>query len=368
VSERRFRFARATLEDEPEIRRLVGSVAMPGAVSVRFEREPDYFLGTTVQGQPCDVLIARQVSDGALAGVMVRASRPVYLDGREARVTYLGQIRIAPRFQGRWLMQRAALEAVRLRDRSEPYMGVIASDNPIALGTISGRRPPASAQVAQIARLRSLAFLTHRWPGPRHPRLPVTACDLETLGDVIAFLQRHGPSRQLFPVVDRETLLDGSSYRDLRPRDLLVAWRGREIAGVLGSWDQSGYKQEILADEGPRLRRIRPAYDLMARAIGARRLPRTGERLRTAFGALRCTADEDPDVLAALLRAARERARRQGQAFLLVGFDANEPLLRTLGRPLAVAYESDVFLGRFPGDQAPLRLDGRLVHVEVGAL
>ena len=64
----------------------------------------------------------------------------------------------------------------------------------------------------------------------------------------------------------------------------MVAWRDGGIVGVLGSWDQSGFKQEILADEGPRLRRLRPAYDLLARAIGARPLPHPGEPIRTAFG------------------------------------------------------------------------------------
>lgn len=368
MSERRFRFLQATPDDEPEIRALVGALAMPGTVSVRFEREPDYFLGTTIQGQPCDVLIARHVPDGLLAGVMIRAVRRVYLEGREARVKYIGQIRIAPRFQGRWLMQRAALEAVRGSDRSMPYVGVIASDNKVALGTITGSRPPAAARVEHIARLRSLAFVTHRSPGPRRAHLPVTPCEPGMLEAVVDFLRTHGPDRQLFPVVDREALLDGVSYRGLQSQDLLVARRDGDIAGVLGSWDQWSYKQEILADDGPRLRRLRPAYDLLARAIGARRLPRPGEPIGTAFGCLRCTADDDPDVLAALLRAARARARLQGQAFLLVGFDTREPLLRSLGRPLAVTYESDVFLGRFPDEGAPPRLDGRSVHVEVGTL
>jgi hypothetical protein len=368
MSEGRFRFLHATPDDEPEIRALVGSLVMPGTVSVRFEREPDYFLGTTIQGRPCDVLIARHLPDDELAGVMVRAERRVYLDGREARVAYIGQIRIAPRYQGHWLMQRAAAEAVRLRDRSLPYVGVIASDNPVARGTIAGRRPPGSATVERIARLRSLAFVVHRRSGPRRTRLPVTAAQPETLETVADFMRFHGPSRQLFPVVDTEDLLDGVSYRGLRPRDLMIAWRDGDVAGILGSWDQSAYKQEILAHSGPRLRRLRPAYDLLARAIGAHSLPRPGEPIRTAFGCLRCTADDDPDVLGALLRAARARARRQGQAFLLVGFDAAEPLARTLGRPLAVTYESDVYLGSFPGDGTPLRLDGRPVHVEVGTL
>ena len=42
----------ATPADEPDIRALVGSVPMPGAVTVRFAREPDYFLGATIMGDP----------------------------------------------------------------------------------------------------------------------------------------------------------------------------------------------------------------------------------------------------------------------------------------------------------------------------
>ena len=36
-----------------------------GAVAVRFIHEPDYFLGTSIMGDPCDVLIARERLDGA---------------------------------------------------------------------------------------------------------------------------------------------------------------------------------------------------------------------------------------------------------------------------------------------------------------
>ena len=152
-----FRFARATQHDEADIRALVGGLVMPGTVSVRFEREPDYFLGTTIQGQPCEVLIARHQPDDVLAAVMVRAERRVFINGEEGRVAYIGQIRIAPRFQGRWLMQRAVLEMAQLHDPAMPYLGVIASDNPVARGTIAGRRPPGSPRLSHIARLASPA-------------------------------------------------------------------------------------------------------------------------------------------------------------------------------------------------------------------
>jgi hypothetical protein len=363
-----FRFERATQADEPEIRALVGGLAMPGTVHVRFEREPDYFLGTTIQGDPCDVLVARHLPDDALAGVMVRAERLVYLNGVPERVAYIGQIRIAPRFQGRWLMSRAVAELTALRDVALPCFGVIATDNPTALGTIAGRRPPGKPRVQRVARLRSLAYvLRERWRRGQ-ATLPVEPCNDARLDELVEFLRRHGPNRQLFPVVQQEHLTGGQRYRGLCLGDLQLVRRDGAIVGVLGAWDQRGYKQEIVAGYGPRVRRLRPAYDLLASILGGQRLPRSGEPIRTAFGALRCVADDDPDVLDALLSAARERAWQQDQAFLMVGFDERDPQLRRLRRSLHVTYESDVFLGSF-GDADPgTMLYGRPVYIELGAL
>jgi hypothetical protein len=362
-----FRFALARRDDEPEIRALVGSVAMPGAVSVRFEREPDYFLGTTIQGDPCHVLIARHLPDGTLAAVAVRAERRVYLRGRPARVAYIGQIRVAPRFQGRWLAQRAAREVSQLHDASVPYLGVIAADNPVALGTLTGRRPPGGPRVACVARLVSLAFPIYGRPG-RRPALAVERVTEGSLEEVVAFLQRVGPARELFPVVEARELLDGQTYRDLLLEDLAVVRRDGEVAGVLGAWDQSAYKQDIVDGYAPRLGRMRPGYDLLARLLGGRPLPRPGGMIRTAFGCLRCLVDDDPDVLAALLAASLQRARAQGQDFLMLGFDERDPQLRRVPRWLHVTYRSDVFLGSFAENAAAAAVDDRAVYVEVATL
>ena len=363
-----FRFSLACRDDEPEIRALVGSLPMPGAVSVRFERECDYFLGTTIQGDPCDVLIARHLPDGLLAAIAVRAERRVWLDGEATRVAYIGQIRVAPRFQGRWLMQRAALEVSQLHDPSLPYVGVIAADNPVMLGIIAGRRPPGGPRVDRIARLVSLAFICHERLGGLKPSLPVESVSQSTLEETVAFLRRVGPTRQLFPVVEAHELLDGQTYRDLGLQDLLVVRRDGAIAGVLGVWDQTAYKQDVVAAYAPRLRRLRPGYDLLARLLGARPLPGPGDLIRTAFGCLRCLADDDPDVLAALLAAARRRAREQDQDFLMLGFDERDPQLKAVPRWLRLTYRSEVFLGSFDGHGPAVGLDDRPVNVEIATL
>ena len=98
----------ATVADEPEIRALAGEVAMPGSVTVSFAREPDYFLGTSVMGDPCDVILVRRRRDGVLAGFACRGERRVFVDGTERRVGYIGQVRSRPEFRGRGLVALVA--------------------------------------------------------------------------------------------------------------------------------------------------------------------------------------------------------------------------------------------------------------------
>jgi hypothetical protein len=89
-----FVFSLAGPADEPELRHLVGSTPMPGSITVRFEREPEYFLGAGIMGEVCQVLIARHRS-GELAAVVCRSERQAFINGLETRIGAIGQVRIA---------------------------------------------------------------------------------------------------------------------------------------------------------------------------------------------------------------------------------------------------------------------------------
>ena len=104
---------------------------MPGAVAVRFAREPDYFLGTTIMGDPCDVLIARARPDGRLAGIACRAERPRLRERAGGALGYIGQIRVAPSSAGAGSCSgaRSVLRGMQAR-RGLLYFGVIAAREP----------------------------------------------------------------------------------------------------------------------------------------------------------------------------------------------------------------------------------------------
>ena len=104
----KFDFGVAEPADDAAIRRLLAANPMPGAVTVAFEREPDYFLGHAVMGERCVTLKAVVAESRELAGVMCIASTERFVGGVVKPVGYIGQLRIHKPYRGYLLPLRAS--------------------------------------------------------------------------------------------------------------------------------------------------------------------------------------------------------------------------------------------------------------------
>jgi hypothetical protein len=353
--------------DEPDIRALIGSVAMPGAVVVRFAREPNYFLGTTIMGDPCDVLVARHQPDGQLAGIACRAENKAFVNGREEKLGYIGQIRIARDYRGRWLVN---LGADMFREVSPPgllYFGVIASENPRARQLLVGSRPPADLHVRFISGLTTCAILLRPFGTRQSPGIAVTPGSPETLEEIIAFLRQNGPGRQFFPAYTLDDFTGGTKLRGLNPHDIMTVRRDGKILGAMAVWDQAAYKQDIVDAYGPMLRRLRPAYDLAARLLRASPLTPPGQVMPLAFASCICVAKDDPNVMKALLSACVKNAYECGKAYLMLGLADVDPLLPAVKRYLHVEYHSDLYALAWD-DGVVEQVDGRIPYIEIATL
>jgi hypothetical protein len=362
-----FELRQATAQDDADIRALISSVSMPGDVSIRFSREPDYFLGATIMGNPCDVLVARHQPDGQLAGIAVRAEHRAFLNGQEATLGYIGQIRIVLDYRGRWLVHQGA---DWLRAASSPdllYFGVISSENARVRQLLTGSRPPAGLHTRDMGGLTTCALLLRPSRLQRTPGVDIHPGSTETLPEIVDFLRQQGARRQFFPAYTLTDFTNGTSLRDLKAEDILVARRGSQIVGVLSVWDQEAYKQDVVERYGPTLRRLRPAYDLMARCIGARPLTAPGQAIQLAFTAGICILNDEPVVMRSLLSAARINAYQRGKAFLMVGLSDKDPLLKTVQRHLHIKYHSDLFAVSW-SSEAIRQLDERLPYIEIATL
>lgn len=421
-----FTLGLATPADDADIRRLLAMNPIPGQITLTYEREPNYFLGCGTMGHFYQVVVARPQPSGELAGVVSRATRPLFVNGQIEEVGYLSQLRIDERFQGRWLTPQGFrfLRQLHADGRVSGYLASIIEGNEQATGILVKRPRRGYPTFRYICRLWTLALIL-RGPKPipastyeisrgstaAPPSLPrrsvVTpsktlrvehrrdaerqgkrsnagalergenAGALERgkrenssgLGEVITFLRQHGATKQFFPAYTEADFGDSPLTRGFNLEDFFLARRQGNLVGVIGLWDQSAYKQSVVQAYSGALGRLRPLYNLALRLIGAQPLPSPGEQIRFAYASFICTANNDPDIFDLLLRYVYNLAVERGYAYLMVGLTEDDPLLVVARRYLHLPYRSQLYTVCWDGENSwPGKLDHRIPYVEIAAL
>lgn len=369
----RFRFELARQEDDHALRRILAATPMEGRMLLRLEKEPSYFGAAVVEGRFRQVVVARESESGRPVGFGSRSITRRFLNGRPANVGYLSSLRLLPEYRGRSLVARgyAFFRELHGDNRAKLYVTTIAADNRQALSTIAAgrRRLPAywdwgTYHTVAVA-LRGGAARRPGWP----------ACQIRpaTEGDWPAlrgFLRREGMRRQFFVdyVAEDFGRADGM-FRDLEPRNVLLAWRGSRVVGSLAGWNQSSFRQTWVDAYAETVRYGRLVYNAWARLRGRPRLPPAGAQLHYWTAALPLAQDNDPHIFAALLQAARRHLDRRRGEFLLVGMHERDPLLPVLKRAGGAEYVTRAFVVCWPdGNEQLHALDHRVPHLELGQL
>ncbi len=360
----------ATTADDRAIRGLCRREAMPGNIVVTYEREPDFSLGCRVTGDDFQVLVARDAQDGEIAGVACRSTRTLFINGHPTRLGYLGQLRIDQRFRGRWLVSRgfSQLKQLHGRDAVPAYLVSIVEGNREAEAILVHKPRRSFPSFHHVANFRTLAIFLGRAKSPVHSEVEISSATNSQIPELVRFWQAHGQQRQFYPQWTEDSLRELTSL-GLRIEDILVARRNGEILGTAGLWDQSAYKQIVVQGYSRWLRAATPVYNFGAHWTGHAALPRPGAKLRSTYAAFICVTGDESQIFAALLRGLYNRANSRGFEYLLVGFDARDPLLEVAKEYPHVLYASRLYLAEWPeGGHFHEQLDQRPAYVDIATL
>ena len=120
----------ATAADDAALRRLLRENPMRGAMSVAFEREPDFFRGAGLAGADEQTIVAHENERLVCMGRCVW--RDCWVNGRATRTGYLGELRLDHAARGRFGILRDGYRFFRelaRDDAAELYFTSIAADN-----------------------------------------------------------------------------------------------------------------------------------------------------------------------------------------------------------------------------------------------
>ncbi len=359
-------------EDDAGIRALLRAAEMPGTLALAFTAEPSFFDALSVEGRRPRVMVG--VEGDRIAGVGVMAEREVYLNGTPARVGYLGSLRLAPHIRRGTALGRGyrMLRRLHEQDPAGPfYLSTILEDNEAARTILTSGRA-GLPQYHEIGRYRTLALAARRCARRTAAGIRIVRGDELGVAALVGFLNDSGPARQFFP---RYTSGDfgagGGLLKGLDPVDVAVALHGGGIAGTLGLWDQSAFRQRVVMGYCAPLEAVRRPFNTLSRhLLGVEPLPAPGHPMPALPLACPVVRDNRRDVLDALLDHATGRAAERGAAFALLGLATGDPLLSVARRRLHVTLHSRIYAVRWPGadGEAAPALDGRPIYLELGGL
>jgi len=360
----------ATPADDASIRGLLRREPVPGRIAISFEREPDFSRGCGITGDNATVLVARDLDSGVIAGVACRSEREVFVNGTPMRLGYLGQLRIDRRYRGRWLVSRGMSLIKQLHDRDPlpGYLTAVTVDNREAEGILvkNGRRRfPVFHPLASYCTLALPALPARR----ALPVAGVSSASAADIREIVRFLRTNGPRRQFFPVWSEAKLISLTTRFGLRLEDLQIARRNGRIVGLIGVWDQSAYKQDVVRSYSGWFRLAVPLYNVSAPWLQRPRLPKIGERIRNAYAVMICIEEDAPSVFSDLLAATLHRAAARGLDYVLMGLDERDSLFKIARERAHIPYRSRIFLAEWPeGGHLHAQLDRRPSYVEIATL
>ncbi|MDP3768523.1 MAG: hypothetical protein Q8S13_10955, partial [Dehalococcoidia bacterium] len=292
---------------------------------------------------------------GRIVIVGTRALRPTYVNGRLVTAGYLGDLRLRPEHRGGTAIARGYryLESLHRDGRAEIYSSVIVADNRLALDTIAANRAgmPRYADLGRI--LTPMIYLRRR---QRPIDGEIVRGGLDLLHAIVAKLNEN--RGQFAPAWTESDFLDGR-LRGFRLEDFYVLRRGGHVAGVLGTWDQSSFRQTVAMRYNGVLGALRPIINLVRRPP----LPAPGQPLMFFYVAFISTDDED--AFRTLLRRVYNDAIGGPYSHFIVGLHERDPRARVLDEYAHMPFAGRLFAVTFG---ASAQLDDRVPHVEAALL
>ncbi|MFY0583062.1 hypothetical protein ACN28S_60100 [Cystobacter fuscus] len=320
----------ATPADNERLLELFGAVPMQGELVLSTQRSPDFFRLYDIQRGTAEVWV-HEAAEG-LSAMGTFFAREGWLDGRECRVGYLGDLRT--RFSARRHRSVARfygplLEEVARRLGVETFLTSVMATNAAALQALVRRQERRMAQPEYTLLRRfsavSVHFTHRRAPAGPLPRAPRPARGRAGHGGAAG---RGSPRATLrLPLRPGRAATPAGPLAGARRGGVLPAFDERgALVGCTSVWDPHEVKRyRVLAYRGS-MRWVKWGYDAMATVLRSPRLPEPGQDFRYFYLCDTSITGDNPAILRALVERVYADHQDRGYHFFSLYMGEADPL------------------------------------------
>jgi hypothetical protein len=353
-------------DDEILVSDFYNNPSTDSMINFYLNREPSFFEALQVEGDDPQVYAEIDDKTGEIAGSYIRSLKDCYINGIPEKVTYLGSMKIHPKFRGGWVFSKL-VNSLRQRCETNPrlYFFSIMANNTAAEDLFLSGRPTLPA-VRKAGDFTTRVFKPFKKQYRSSIRI-VTACETG-LDAMLAFLNKEGAKKQFFPVHRKEHFENSNKglFKGLKPENIFIALKDGNPIGTLALWDQSEYRRWMLFRKQS-FRIIQPVINLYSHLRGLPSIPSDNKPVDCRHLSLICIQDDDPEIFQALFYHAMNYVISDRPLFVLGHFDA-DPMYASINFPELVL-KSKIYCFAWQENLAHLNsVDFNRTFIETGAL
>ncbi len=364
------KFVVAKKSHDAELRAVTCSIYMPGRIVLSYQREPDYFHGAFIQGKKHQTIAG--IKNNKVVGFGCRSLKPMYINGSPQMFGYLSGLRSLPEVRGghALLAGYKFLHLLHADNDTPAYITTVIDENEYAKSVLTSSRF-GLPKYTDWGRYITYVINLNRRSRQTQKRKDISikrGTDIE-LEKIVSFLNDNGPKRQFFPVYGEKDFKTEYT-RDFSHSNFYIAVQGKKILGILGIWDQTKYKQNVIIEYRGALGTFRKYINIGLTLSGYHSLPSPGEELKMLSVAFVCIYQEDPQILTELLKAAYNDYKNSDYSFICIGLHENDPLNTALKHFSVFRYYSRLYVVNWEdGDSFCADLDkSRIPYLELATL
>src|SRR6266853_2895853 len=357
LSRHRVEIRQASEADNDELIALTRMTPMDGAISLRIDREPDFFALLRLRGKS-KVFVA--VRGPQVIGSISAALRTAYISGVPETIAYIGDMKVHPSFSG-------SLVAVRLIKTLEADLRLNVIDLCFCVAAAGNHRvmPLFEGRLGMPRWVRLGRFLVNGLvPSPftsHSKHYSIDAAQATDMPAMTSLLDRFHRTRQFAPQLGPDEIAQTLTNRPEEPFPrTFVARTGHRVVATVTLCDTARVKRNVLLNAPASLKAALALLRVVAAPFPGFRVPRMGQALRLLTARYAACEDGHHPALKALLALARAEAFHHGFSFLMLGLHESDPL-RSLVRRIPRFTFSSLALATSLGD--PSGLENRVAGI-----
>lgn len=357
--------------NDEELRAILRESPFAGSISLSFEREPNYFHASAIEGEIHQTLAVRDAQTKEMIGMGDRSIRPRWLNGRVQDVGYFSGLRGRGKYRAGLAAARflskgfEGMHALHQDCRAPFYLMSIISDNEVARRILTSNLPYYPHLFPYT---RYFTYAIHPARVKKEPAIKITRGSVDLIPAIVDCLSRYGMRTQFAPHWTMDTLLSVLTPA-LSISDFFLALRDGRVIGCLALWDQQSFKQSVIRGYGGNIARFRKIINLFSPLGGWPVLPEIGTRLNQCFASFLAVDDDDVEIFSALLCTLHNETVLRKYDYFMVGLAEASPFHAIVKSYRPITYESDIYLTAWEdGYDAIAQVDSRPPALEIALL